>query len=142
MLSADSDLQTGSNVTSSFDREGNKPSDTVNIQHLERVVLKNPPVKVIRKEPSRVVSAEPEGGLGQIIGPKGEERRGSGYLSSGQGCPGELDHGPHRIRDFFLHPAEHLLSDLFDDFPLVLEFAVGSYQRNHDFRTYIYASAF
>ena len=74
MLTADADLEVGTSRTPTLGAETHQLANTVRIDHVERVASKQTLLQVGRHHPALdVVAAEPEGHLGQVVGPEGEE---------------------------------------------------------------------
>jgi hypothetical protein len=64
MFTADADLQLGADAPTGRYGNANQLPNTVLIQHLKRIVGNYTTFDVIRKEPTRIISAEPERCLG------------------------------------------------------------------------------
>src|SRR5437879_12300041 len=94
MFPADADLQLRADAPTGRYGKSNQLANSILVKNLEWIVGNYTPVNVIREEPSRIVPAQAKSGLGQIIGAKGEELRGSSDLIRRQRRPRQLDHGP------------------------------------------------
>ena len=74
MLAADAQLQVRPGLAAVLDRHFHQLPHALDVQHLERVVLQDAGLVVGRQEfVFRVLAAERERGLGQVVGAEGEE---------------------------------------------------------------------
>ncbi len=98
---------------------------------------KDLPVDIMMKElPFRIIPTVTEGGLGQIIGAKGEEIGFLGNISSGQSRPRHFDHGSHLVRDALPGSAGDLNRRLFDPLAQLSQLIHMTHQRNHNLGLY------
>ena len=92
------------------------------------------PSHVEPDELRRVVAREPEGGLGEIVGPEGEKFGLLGDPSGGHGRPRQLDHGAHQVGELHVAAPHRLLGDLANQILLGFHLRHHPHQRDHDFR--------
>ena len=132
MFSADSYLQFLPGLLSQPDRHLHQLPHPFSVERGEGVIRQDPLMLVFDEEaPLGVVPGDPEGHLGEIVSPEGEELRDLGDLVGGEGGPGDLDHRPEFISDLdplFLH---HPLGHLFQRHPLLPQFVDMADQGDH-----------
>ena len=104
------------------------------VQLGEGIVLVDLLVVIGVQELARVITAEAESHLSQVVGAEGEEVRLLGDLIGGQRGPGDLDHGAHQV----LHVGAGLLDDgiggLHHDLLHVCQLLDLAHQGDHDLR--------
>src|SRR5206468_10640783 len=141
MFTADTDLQLRADAPTGSHGNANQLPNTVLIQDLKRIVGKYTTFDVIRKEATRIVSAQSESRLGQIIGSKGKKLGGLRDLIRGECSAWQLDHGADGVGNILSHRTQNLLSHLLEHSSLIFELFDSRDERDHDLRTYIEASA-
>src|SRR5688500_8381043 len=91
MLAAAADLQRVADTTSRGDRELDEFAHAFFIEHLKRIVSQDAELEIIRQEATRVVAAQPERRLGEIVGAEREELGSPGYLIRRESRSWQLD---------------------------------------------------
>src|SRR5688572_30556107 len=99
MLAAESDFEVGSGLATEGCRDLDQPTDTGAVERLERVSGEDPLGDVFGEEATRVVAAETEGRLGQIVGAEGDEVSVLGDFVGEQRGAWDFDHRPDFERD-------------------------------------------
>ena len=102
-------------------------------------MLQNPLGQVRLDEVARVVAAEAERGLRQVVGAEAEELGVLGDLVRGQRSARNLDHRADLVMHGPARFGEDLLGSVHDNLLLVLKFLVVADQRNHDLRDRVHA---
>ena len=94
-------------------------ADTCDVHALERVFLQQVFLQVFGHETADIIPAVAQGHLGQIIGAETEEVGVHGNVVSGNGGPGNLDHGAYGNIQFAgeLFPVYHFADNLLHFFP-------------------------
>src|SRR5690606_39857793 len=72
--------------------------DTVPVEHLERVVLEDAGVQVLRQEGGRIVTRDPERRLCQVVRAEREKVGLRRDVTREQACARQLDHRADQIR--------------------------------------------
>ncbi len=100
VLAADTELDLGFRSPTPLDRDPHEVADTVAIQDLERVLLEDPVLQVVREELALgVVTRESERGLREIVRSEREEVRFGRDLVGAERSARELDHRAAEILD-------------------------------------------
>src|SRR5207253_10205246 len=73
MLAANAELQLGPRLAAAFAGDLDQLADAFDVERGERIVLEDAALLIFLEERSRIVAAEAERGLGEIVGAKGEE---------------------------------------------------------------------
>ena len=84
------------------------------------------------QELAGIVPAEAEGHLGQVVGAEGEELGLLGDLISGEGSPGDLNHGAYLVVHVGAGLGDELVGSLHHHVLHVLQFLDLAHQGNHD----------
>ena len=108
LLAADPQLDVGAGLAAQLTGHLHQAAHADLVQTGERVGLIDLPVIVAGQELARVVAAEAEGHLGQVVGAEGEELGLLGDVVGGEGRTGDLDHSA----DLVVHVAAGLLDEL------------------------------
>ncbi len=127
MLAADADLKIRLDAAAAFGAHAHQLAHAFAVEHLKRIVGKDFPIDIGREETPRVIAAQAECRLRQIVCAEREERSMLGDLVRGQRCPRQFDHGANFVVK--LHPvlAHHLTRHIVDHFGLLLQlFADGN----------------
>src|SRR4051812_9724376 len=97
VLPADADLELRAHASSCGYGKLNKLSNPGLVKDLERVVRKDSPIHVTRKEASRIVAGQSICSLCEVVCSEGEELRLSGDLVGGECGARQLDHRADRV---------------------------------------------
>src|SRR6478735_5877346 len=84
MLAADADLERGPGLAAALAADLDQLADALDVERGERVVLQDAALLVLLEEGRRIVAAEAEGGLRQVVGTEAEELRRFGDLAGAQ----------------------------------------------------------
>src|SRR5271157_314712 len=134
MLSAYPNLQSWLGLPPPLDGQPDQHPHPRPVDRIEWALLEDAELQVLRDELGfDVVPAEAEGGLREIVGPKGEEIGMSCDLPGGQGGPRGFDHRSHLVRDLRTRLPEELLCRVIYHLPEITEFPGESNQWDHDF---------
>jgi hypothetical protein len=114
--------------------------DARDIERLEGIVGEDAAFDVQREETSRIVAAQSQRGLREVVGPEGEELGRLGDLASRQRRARQLDHRPDLVVDLLAHGAHDLRVTLLEDATLVIELLHGGDERDHDLDVYVDAA--
>src|SRR6267143_1612628 len=90
------------------------------VKNLKRVISKNTPIYVRRKEPARIVPTKPHGSLRKVICSEGEKLGRPRDLRCGERGTRQLDHCANEVCDLLPHAAQHARGHVFDDGALIL----------------------
>src|SRR5205814_5387133 len=85
MLAADAKLELGPRLAATLGRDVDQFAHALDIERGEGIMLEDAALLVLFEERRRVVTAQPKGGLGEIIGAKAEEIRRQGDVTGTQG---------------------------------------------------------
>ncbi len=133
MFAADSYLQVSPRAAPQLDRQLDQLADAALVQHLERIVLQDPGFHVERQEPAGVVPGQPERGLGEVVGPEGEELGLLRDLIGRERGPWQLDHRADQIRHGAMLGLEDLLGHAPHDLRLAPQLLRHRHEGNHHF---------
>src|SRR5260370_7961356 len=104
VFAADADLELLTGLAALFDAPAHQHSDALGVERLERIRSEYAGfllIHIVRQEAAGVIAGKSHGGLGQVIGSKGEEFRHFGDLSSQQGVPRQFDHVSDPVLYFY-----------------------------------------
>src|SRR6185295_8735915 len=93
MLAADADLEFLSHLPPALDADPYQLADALLVDRDERISRKDAARRVDAEERRRVVAADAEGGLRQVVGAEREEFGALGNLTRHQRRARQLDHG-------------------------------------------------
>src|SRR5262249_59126750 len=97
VLAADSELEVVPRLAPALDRDAHELAHALAIERDERIDRQDALGRVWPQETCRVVAADPERGLGEIVGAEGEELRGLRDVGCEQRGARQLDHGADLI---------------------------------------------
>src|ERR1700692_619281 len=97
MFAANAQLEICARLSSTFRRNANKFSHAVAIDGNERIACNQTFREIFGEECARVVAADTECCLRQIVGAEGEELRALGDFTSAQGGARQFDHGTDEV---------------------------------------------
>src|SRR5512143_290145 len=132
VLAADADLKVRSGTTSPGHAHLHELPHTLLIQGLEGVLFKDIVFGIVTDELARVVTAETEGCLREVIRSEREELRLFGDLIGNERSARQLDHGADHViylHTLFLHD---LFGCFFDEVFLVLKLFFPAHDRHHN----------
>src|SRR5690606_19060929 len=98
VLTADADLQVATSPAPLPGPHLHELPDTVPVEHLERVVLEDAGVQVLRQEGGRIVTRDPERRLCQVVRAEREKVGLRRDVTREQACARQLDHRADQIR--------------------------------------------
>jgi hypothetical protein len=139
VLSADADFQVGLRGPSALGAHPNELADAVPIQRLERIARQDLVPQVIGQERARVIPAEAERHLRQVVRAEREE---VGLLRDGasrQRGTWDFDHRPSQDIDAVAALVKDGLDRLLDALLLMRKFGLRADQRHHDFGMHVHA---
>ena len=134
LLAADAQLDVRAGLTSQLRGHLDEAADAGLIQLGERIGLIDLAVIVGSEELARVVTAEAEGHLRQVVGAEGEELGLLGDGIRGQSRARDLDHGADLVVHVAADVLDDLLGDLVNDGLDVSQLLDLADQRDHDLR--------
>ena len=135
MLAADADVQLRIDRTSQLDGKIHQLADAVLVQAGERIALEDLGVIVRGKELARVVAAEAEGHLCEVVGAEAEEISIFGDFIRGQGGTRDFNHRADFILDLHIAGGDFSIGCFHNNLLDELQFLFLADQRNHDFGT-------
>gem|GEM_PF-5198142 len=97
VLPADSQFDIWPNAPSLFNSYPYESSYPFGVKNLKRIICKNTPINVRRKEPARIVPTQPHGGLGKVICSEREELGRLRDLSRRERRARQLDHRADQV---------------------------------------------
>src|ERR1700682_1223362 len=125
VLPADSQLDLRTNSSPLLNSHLYELADPLGVKNMKRIISKNTPIYVRRKEPARIVPAQPHGSLRKVICSEREKLGRPCYLRRGEGGARQLDHRTNKVCNLLPHAAEHAPGHVFDHGALVLELLYG-----------------
>src|SRR5262245_34476738 len=99
VLAANSDLELGARLAPALDTDTDQFTNTLAVDRHERVAAQNAARRIGPEEAGRIVAADAERGLRQVVGAEREERCRLGDLTGHQGGTRQLDHGADLVDD-------------------------------------------
>lgn len=97
VLPADSQFDVRTNSPPFFDGHTYELSYPLGVKNLKRIINKNTPIYVRRKEPACIVPTEPHGSLRKIICSEREKLGRPGYLRRGKRGTRQLYHRANQV---------------------------------------------
>src|SRR5262245_31787109 len=97
VLAANPELQFGPRASPALDRDLDELPHPCPIEADERIALDQAFGEIFAEETCRVIAADAECGLGEVVGAEAEELRALRDLSRHQGRARQLDHGPDHV---------------------------------------------
>src|SRR5262245_23478812 len=97
VLAADADFELWPGLATALDADADQRADALLIERHERIARQNSARGVDAEETRRIVAADAEGGLRQIVGAEGKEFRALCDLVGEQRRARQLDHGADLI---------------------------------------------
>ena len=97
VLPADSQFDVWPNAPSLFNSYPYEPSHPFGVKNLKRIISKNTPINVRRKEPACIIPTQPHGGLGKVICSEREKLGRPRDLPGGERGTGQLYHRADQI---------------------------------------------
>ena len=138
MLTANPELQVRLSATTALDPFLDKPSDTVNVDGLERRNAKHTIFDVQREEDAlNVITGETPRCLRQVVGAKAEEVGFARQVLGRHASAGQFNHAPNRDVQFDVILLRNLFQQRFDLVADQLKLTHRSDKRHHDLRTRI-----
>ena len=101
MLAADAELQVVARLAAALAADLDQLADALDVERGEGIVLEDAALLVLLQERRRVVAAEAEGRLRQVVGAEGEELRRLGDLAGAQAARGSSIMVPTRYSSFW-----------------------------------------
>ena len=132
VLAADAQAQVGTGGAAQLRGHLDQLAYALLVQVSERIALVDLVVVVVAQELARVVTAEAEGHLGQIVGAEAEELGLLGDLVGGQGRARDLDHGAHLVLHLHAGVRDQLVGGGHDHVLDKLQLLDLANQRDHD----------
>src|SRR3546814_269283 len=131
VLAADAELDVGARFAPAFGREVDQLPDAFDVEADERVGQEDALVDILRQEAARIVAADADRRLRQVVGAEREKLRRLGNLARHQRGARQFDHRSDQIGDLAPLFGEHRLGlAIYDRFHQV-ELAARRHQRDH-----------
>ena len=134
LLAADAQLDVRAGLAAQLAGHLHQTAHAHLVQTGEGIGLVDLPVIVAGQELARIVAAEAEGHLGQIVGAEGEELRLLGDVIGGEGGAGDLNHGAHLVGHVAVRVADKLPGHLVNGLLHIRQLLGLANQGNHDLR--------
>ncbi len=132
MLAADAHLHARTLGSAPLDGQAHEIAHAVDIDRDERVLLEDALVQIGLQEAAGVVSADAEGGLGQVVGAEREELGALGQIAGPDGGARQLDHGADLVFHGDPGLGHHRLGDTICQGAQEIHLLALGYQRMHD----------
>ena len=133
-------MNIGFDLFSLFNRDTNQLTHPIRVHRYKWVMGQQSFFEIFVEETAGIVPAEPESGLGQIVGSEGKEICLHRNFIRHQSCPGKLDHATNFIIQRHTGFLNHFFCHFHDEFTHNFEFIYMRDKRYHDFRKNFNAS--
>src|SRR5687767_15195667 len=132
MFTANTDLEIWFHTTTALGTEAHQLAHAVAVENLKRIVFNDLALDVVGQKAARIVAAQSERRLRQVVSAEREEVGVSGDAIRHQCGPRQFDHRADVVVDRHAVFAHHLSGYFVNQIRLLMQLLAQRHERNHD----------